>query len=194
MSKKLTFDNLPAAVEKILELLTSGGTDHTALPELVQRMTLLEKKLDNLQKSVTPNRPTMDMHEVCRALKLRPKAVNELAMQGVLVSHSEDRKTLFYEDDVVKVFMTMPAWRAAMAKPKPVSSAPATEAIPDVHGRIDINTAAKILDRSTAAIYQLVSTQKVPHHKDGRKVYFDAEELHKWGQSHPARKRKIRTR
>ena len=60
MTKKLTFDALPAAVEKILEILSSEGSEHAALPELVQRIALIEKKIDYLQKTVSPDRPVMD--------------------------------------------------------------------------------------------------------------------------------------
>ncbi len=77
MAKKVSFDNLPAAVEKILALLASGESGHTALPELVQRIALLEKKIDHLERSLSPNRPVVDMQTVCKVLKLRPKAVSE---------------------------------------------------------------------------------------------------------------------
>ncbi len=167
MTKKLSFDALPAAVEKILEILTAEGSEHTALPELVQRMTLLEKKMDYLQKTVSPDRPVMDTQTVCRVLKLRPKAVSELATSGVLPSRTEGRRTLFYEDAVVKYFMTQPAWKEATAsKPAPArrsasESAPAEtnpgKAAPitreDMERQlVDINRASEILGRSPAAI------------------------------------------
>jgi hypothetical protein len=113
MAKKLTFDKLPAAVERILEILNSDTSEHTALPEIVRRLERLEKKIDHLEKSMYPDRFTMEMHEVCRVLKLRPKAVNELAMSGVLHSFEQGKKRVFYEDDVVIFYMNQPAWRAA---------------------------------------------------------------------------------
>lgn len=97
MAKKLTFDGVPAAVEKILEILTAPENGHEALPELLKRLAVVEKKIDNLQKQVSPNRPVMDLQAVCRILKIRTKAAYELAARGILPSHSEGKKTYFYE-------------------------------------------------------------------------------------------------
>lgn len=200
MAKKLSFDKLPEAVQKILEILTSEESEHTALPELLQRMTLLEKKIDYLQRTVSPDRPVMEMQEVCRTLKLRPKAVNELAISGVLPFREQGKKTVFYEDGVVKYFMTGAAWREATTvktTPTKLASSEATliepastATMPEGRQRIDINAASEILDRSPAAIYQLIKTKSVPHYKDGRKVYFFSDELLEWIKNHPARKRK----
>jgi hypothetical protein len=201
MAKKLSFDKLPGAIEKILEILTADGSEHTALPELLQRVALLEKKIEYLQRTVSPDRPVMDMQEVCRVLKLRPKAVNELAMLGVLPSRNQGKKTVFYEEGVVRYFMSGAAWKETTAKPASVESAStdvssgdfvfgkSTSAI-DEHRRIDIGIASEILNRSIAAIYQLIKTGSIPYYKDGRKVYFFTDELREWGQNHPARKRR----
>jgi hypothetical protein len=201
MAKKLSFDKLPEAVARILEILTSEESEHTALPELLQRVALLEKKLDYLQKTVSPDKPVMEMHEVCRVLKLRPKAVSELAMSGALPSREQGKKTVFYEEGIVKYFMMQPAWKEAVTSPKPVfvkadssdSVEPALSAIaPEGRQRIDINVASEILDRHPAAIYQLIKIKSVPHYKDGRKVYFLADELREWVKAHPARKRRAK--
>ncbi len=201
MAKKLSFDKLPEAVEKILGILTSEGSEHTALPELLERVALLEKKLDYLQRTVSPDKPVMDMNEVCRALKLRPKAVSELAMSGVLPSREQGKKTVFYEEGVVKYFMTQGPWKEATAsKAAPVNSSPAEAgsgevAPPATEGRqrIDINAAGEILDRSLGAVYQLIQAKAVPYYKDGRKVYFFSDELREWSKDHPARKRRAKS-
>jgi hypothetical protein len=199
MAKKLTFDKLPDAVEKILAILNSEESENTALPQLIQRVALLEKKIDYLQRTVSPDKPVMDMPEVCRVLKLRPKAVNELAMSGVLPSREQGKKTVFYEEGVVKYFMTQPLWKEATAarlsaaKPLPEDSTPVgAEATPVGEGRqrIDINIASEILDRSLGAVYQLIRTKTIPYYKDGRSVYFFSDELREWGKDHPARKRR----
>lgn len=200
MAKKLSFDKLPEAVAQILEILTSEGSEHAALPELLQRVTLLEKKIDYLQRTVSPDKPVMDMHEVCRVLKLRPKAVNELAMTGALPTREQGKKTVFYEEGVVKYFMTQGPWKeAAVSKSDPAKSASSesvpAESAPSSTGtegrqRIDINAASEILDRSTAAVYQLTQAKSIPYYKDGRKVYFFSDELREWAKDHPARKRR----
>ncbi len=196
MAKKLTFDNLPAAVEKILRLLSAEGTQHgaqydgtqtTAQPELAARLAQIEAKIDYLQRTLTPDRPVMDMQAVCRALKLRPKAVSELAAKGVLPSREQGRKTVFYEDAVVRYFMTQPAWSANVSKPA------AGEATGDESGdgrrRIGVDAASEILNRSAAAVYQLTAGGRVPFHKEGKKVYFYVDELREWAANHPARPR-----
>jgi hypothetical protein len=208
MAKKLTFDKLPEAVEKILGILTSENSEHTALPELIQRVALLEKKIDHLQIAVAPDRPVMDMQEVCRVLKLRPKGVSELAMSGVLPSREQGKKTVFYEEGVVKYFMTQGPWKEATAAKSayakgnsaendpeetaaPAATSAASHSVPTDGGqRVDINTASVILNRTAAAIYQLTQAKAVPYYKDGRKVYFLADELREWVKTHPARKRR----
>ena len=196
MAKKISFDNLPAAVEKILEHLTTGESEHTALPELIQRITLLEKKIDHLEKTLSPNRPVMDKHTVLKILKIRPKMLNELEMSGVLSSHSEGRKTVFYEDDVVKFHMNQ-GWKAAMAeafKPAPADPAPVDPLPADIPAegrhRIDINAASVILNRSTGAIRQQLLGNRIPHYRDGRWVYFYTDELREWAKTHRPLKRK----
>jgi hypothetical protein len=201
MSKKISFDNLPAAIGKILDILSSEGSEHAALPELVQRMALLEKKIDRLEKLLSPDRPVMDMAAVCRVLKLRPKVVNTLATSGVLPSHAEGRKTLFYEADVVKFHMNQPAWKEAVAasapaEPVEVESESREPAAPlDIPAggrhRVDIHAAGVILDRSTGAVRQLLS--KIPHYKDGRRIYFYTDELREWVKTNRPLKRKPKT-
>ncbi len=197
MAKKISFDRLPEAVGKILEILTSEGSEHSALPELVQRMALLEKKIDHLEKSISPERATMDKPAVLKVLKIRPKMLSELEMSGELPSHSEGRRTLFYESDVVKFFMTLPAWKAAQeSKPereeKPAAPREAAEPIAaEGRQRVDINGASEILARTTGAIRQLLPTG-LPYHKDGRWLYFYSDELREWAQNHKPRPKKTR--
>jgi hypothetical protein len=72
-------------------------------------------------------------------------------------------------------------------KPEPIvpEVSPSTaEAI----GRIDINIAGEIVGRNPGAIYQLIKTRSIPYQKEGRKVYFDAEELREWVKTNPPRK------
>jgi DNA-binding transcriptional regulator GbsR (MarR family) len=202
MAKKVTFDNLPAMVEKILELLTAEGSEHQALPEIVQRIKRLEMQYDSLERILSPDRRTMDKPTVCRVLKLRPKQLSELEQVGLLLSHSEGRRTYYYEDDVVRCFMNQAAWKNALevaAKPEPVQVAePDAEAVEqsanaaELTGRIDMKAACVIVNRNRAAIYQLVKTKAIPFHKDGRNLFFIAEELTEWVKTHPARKYKRR--
>lgn len=196
MTKKLSFNDLPAAVGRILEILTSEGSDYTALPELVKRITRLEKQIDYLQIIASPDKPVMDMQTVCRILKLKPKAVYELAEAGILPSREQGNKTVFYEEGVVKFYVKQPAWKAAMAAAKPTSVTPVSdESITeqpetDERKRVDINIASAILGRNTGAIYQLTSNNRIPFHKDGKKIYFYTDELQEWAQRNPPRKRK----
>jgi regulator of replication initiation timing len=202
MAKKVTFDNLPAMVEKLLEILTAEGSEHQALPEIVQRVKRLEMQNDSLERLLSPDRRTMDKPTVCRVLKLRPKQLAELEQAGLLLSHAEGRRTYYYEDDVVRCFMNQSAWKNALeaaTKPEPVQVAepdadvveqPANAA--ELTGRIDMKAACVIVNRNPAAIYQLVKTKSIPHHKEGRNLYFDAEKLREWVKTHPARKYKRR--
>jgi hypothetical protein len=200
MAKKLSFEKLPEAVSRILEVLTSEGSEHTALPELLQRVSLLEKKIDYLQRTLSPDKPVMEMHEVCRVLKLRPKGVNELAMSGALPTREQGKRTVFYEEGVVRYFMTQAPWKEATVSKssterdlsEPVAaadSAPST-IVSEGRVRIGMDIASEILGRSSAAVYQLIQAKVVPHYKDGRKVYFFSDELREWGRNHPARKRR----
>ncbi|MDR2911827.1 MAG: helix-turn-helix domain-containing protein [Alistipes sp.] len=198
MAKKISFDNLPRAVEKILETLAAGGSEHSALPELVQRMALLEKKFDNLERLVSPNRPVMDKQTVLRVLKLRPKVVSELERTGVLPSHSEGRRTLFYEDDVVRFYMNQGAWKSVVSSAagsgsvsdEGVDSEAAASAVSEGgRKRVGAKEASVILNRSAAAVYQLTASGRVPFHKDGAKVFFYTDELREWLKGHPARPR-----
>ncbi len=194
MAKKISFDNLPAAVEKILELLQAEGSNHSALSEMIRRLALLEKKVDDIRKTVSPHRPVMDMATVCRVLKLRPKAVNELAESGTLPSHTEGRKTFFYEDDVVKFYTRQPGWQSAKAAPNSAASTEQGEApmafAAEGRQRIEIEGASRLLGRSKAAVYQLTASNRVPFHKEGSKVYFFTDELRQWLINHPPRKRR----
>lgn len=195
MTKKLSFNDLPAAVEKILEIISSEESAYTALPELIQRMNVQEKKIDLLQRIVSPDLAVMDTQSVCRVLRLRPKAVKELSDSGVLPYRTEGRKTLYYEDGVVRYFMTQPAWSSAVSKPAAHAKSEAEKSETGViefgeRQRIDINAACEILDRSAAAIYQLASNCRIPHYKEGRKIYFFNDELQKWMKANPPRKRK----
>ncbi|MDR0954716.1 MAG: helix-turn-helix domain-containing protein [Rikenellaceae bacterium] len=199
MAQKLSFDKLPEAVAQVLEILTRGGSEYAALPELIQRVTLLEKKIDYLQRTVSPDKPVMEMKEVCRVLKLRPKAVNELALSGALPTREQGNKTVFYEEGVVKYYMKQGPWKEAVAKPaaeKPASEEgesagfASSEAEGEGEQRIGIQAASEILDRSTAAIYQLIRNNSVPYHKEGRKIYFLRDELRAYSQTHRPRKRR----
>ena len=188
-TKKIGFDQLPAAVERILEILENPDNSAAAIPELINRIDRLENKIDYLQKKISPESAMMDKQTVLRTLKIRPAVLNELVESGVLPTCKEGRSTLFYEDAVVKYFMTGPKWTAAVSETAPAE----VEAEPlDLDGkqRVDISTAAKITGRSNAAIYQLTSTKAIPFHKDGAKVYFIVEELQEWIKTHPPRKRK----
>jgi hypothetical protein len=121
-------------------------------------------------------------------------------MSGVLPSREQGKKTVFYEEGVVKYFMTQGPWKeASAAKGIPSKNAPAesdpdateSPAAPTESGqRVDINAASVILNRTTAAIYQLTQAKAVPYYKEGRKVYFMADELKEWVKTHPARKRR----
>ncbi len=192
---------MPAAVAEILEILTSGTSEYTALPELIQRVALLEKKIDYLQKSLSPERPMMDTQAVCRVLKLRPKAVSELAASGVLPTRTEGRRTLFYEDAVVKYFMTQPTWNSpapakrayrkrSEATRQETDTAPEPVSIPEDDRRIGAAEAARMLGRSSGAIYQLIFNNRIPFHRDGTTIFFQTAELREWAMKNPARPRK----
>ena len=131
MAKKVSFDNLPAMVGKMLEILTAEGSEHTATPEILQRVKLLEKKLDSIERLVSPDRPVMDKQMVLRLLKIRPKQLSELELTGVLTSHKEGRSAVFYEDDVMRCYAKQFAWRNAIEQAaKPVASESAEPTVP----------------------------------------------------------------
>jgi len=105
MAKKLTFDELPVAVEKILDILSNPDNSHTALPEILRRVAVIEKKVNSLQETLSPKHPTMDVQSVCRLLRIRPRVAYTLADSGAILSRIEGRKTLFYKDDVYRYFV-----------------------------------------------------------------------------------------
>ena len=107
MAKKVTFEGLPAAVEKVLEILSSPDNSQAALPEILRRLTAIEKRLDYLQRTLSVDRPAMDVQTVCRLLKIRPRIAYTLAENGTILSRTEGRKILFYEDDVHRYFVEM---------------------------------------------------------------------------------------
>lgn len=178
---------------QILEILTSEESEHTLLPELLARQTRLEKKVEYLQILASPDKPVMDMQTVCKVLKLRPKAVSELANSGVLPSREQGSKTVFYEEGVIKYFTTQPAWKEAVVTAKPATVQPEAAEVDtpaESRQRVDINVASKILGRSLGAVYQLTSNNKVPFYKEGSKVYFYTDELREWAKNNPPRPRK----
>ncbi len=198
MAKKLSFDKLPSAVEKILEILTAEGSDHTALPELVQRVVVMEKRLDKIEQLLSPNRLVMDKLTVLRVLKIRPKMLNELESSGVLLSHTEGRRTFYYEDDVVRCFMNQSAWKAAIedaSKAKsvePASDSPVSddsESAPVNDRLIDIEAAAGMIGRTKLTVYKLTSKDKIPFIRQGRKLLFEVEALEQWMADKSTRKR-----
>ena len=188
-TKKIGFDQLPAAVGRILEILENPNNSAAAIPELIQRIVQLENKLDYLQKAVSPESAMMDKESVIRALKIRPAALNELVLSGVLPARKDGRRTLFYEDAVVKYFMTGPKWTAAMSEAAPVEVDAESPAL-DGKQRVNVSTAAKITGRSKAAVYQLMSSNRIPSYREGKKIYFIAGELQEWTKTHLPRKRK----
>lgn len=216
MVKKASFDNLPAMVGRVLEILTAEGAEQTATPEILQRVKLLERRLDNIERLLSPERPVITREKVLRILKIRPRQLVELENTGALISHREGRGTVFYEDDVVR-FNLQNGWRAVLEEAEQstpaTSGEPATdetdtavpaalaadepaptEATTAVTGRIDIKAACEITGRTPAAIYQLNKTKGIPCYKDGQNIYFIAEELREWVKTHPARHYKPRNR
>lgn len=202
-NKTVSHNNMPEVIGQIWDFLQGTGTGGQVSPEIAQRLAIIEKKLDYLAKRLSPDRPTMNKQATCRLLKLRPKQLLELELSGVLTSHSEGNKTVFYEDDVMRCYAKQFEWRNALeqaAKPADAEpAAPETEmsepntpyissALPDVTGRIGMNTACEIVGRNPGAVYQLITTKSIPSYKDGRNVYFDAEELREWVKAHPPRK------
>jgi len=127
MAKKVTFEGLPATVEKILEILSNPDNSHAAaLPEILRRLTLIEKRIAYLQRTLTSNRPVMDVQTVCRILKIRPRAAYALAENGEIPSRTEGSKTLFYEDEVYKYFVKM----TRGAEPTPGNGSDEADLIP----------------------------------------------------------------
>ncbi len=201
MTKKVSFDNLPKAVEKILEILMAEGSDHTALPELLQRVAITEKRLDKIEQLLSPDEPRMDKTTVLRLLKIRPKVLSELEVRGVLISHTEGHRKFYYERDVVRCYMNQNAWKAAIeeaSKPTAIESAPdkpqpaepAPAPAPAENGFIDIDAAAAMIGRTKLTIYKLTSKDKIPFIRQGRKLLFEVEALEKWKENNTTRKRK----
>jgi excisionase family DNA binding protein len=198
MAKNVSFDNLPKTVEKILDILTAEGSDHTALPELLHRVTVTERRLDKIEQLLSPDEAKMDKYTVLRLLKIRPKMLSEMELSGVLVSHSEGRRTFYYERDVVLCFMNQSSWKAAIeeaSKPGPVESAPdkpqpvESEPTPATDGLIDIDAAAEIIGKSKWTIYKLIKDDALPHIRKGRGFLFDAEKLKLWLEENSFRRR-----
>jgi len=189
MAKKLSWDKLPEAVSKILEILSSEDSEYSALPEIRKSITALERKVDYMITALSPDRPTMDAQTVRRILKIRPKELNELTESGILPYRTDGKKVLYFEDGIIKYFMGQPAWKA-VAKPAVAESIPDSASSISDDQHLTIKGASGIVDRSTAAIYQLVSKDRIPFHRNGNNLYFIAGELRKWLVDNPPRKRK----
>jgi hypothetical protein len=218
-SKKVSHNNMPEVIGQIWDFLQEAGVGGQASPEIAQRLAIIEKKLDNLERRLSPERPTMNKQAVWRLLKLRPKQLIQLEIDGVLMSHTEGNKTVYYEDDVMRCYARQFEWRNALEEAaKPVNVEPAEQPvepiepiesvesiepeakqseseIPEVSmsvaeatGRIDINIACEIVGRNPGAIYQLRKDNVIPSYKEGKDVYFIAEELREWVKTHPPRK------
>ena len=198
MAKTASFDNLPKMVEKILEILTAEGSDHNALPEIIQRITVIEKRLDKFEQMLSPNRAKMDKKAVLSVLNITPKILRKLEHSGLLLSHSEGRRIFYYEDDVVRCFMNQSALKAAVEgvpktisiepvldKPEPVESG----SNPSNDGLLDIEAAATMIGRTKLTIYKLTSQSKIPFIRQGRKLLFEVEALEKWMHDNTPRKR-----
>ena len=199
MAKKVSFDNLPKAVEKILEILTAEGSDHNALPELIQRIMVIEKRLDKFEQMLSPNRATMDKKAVLGVLNITPKILRKLEHSGLLLSHSEGRRTFYYEDDVVRCHMNQSALKAAVeATPQAVSIEPGSDK-PEIvesesnhanDGLVDIEGAATMIGLSKLTVYKLKSTGNLPFVKQGRKLLFEVVALKKWMEDNLSGRRK----
>jgi excisionase family DNA binding protein len=202
MAKKMTFEELPGAVGEILDILQSGGTGNQVSPETAKRLVIIEKKIDNLEKRLFPDRKTMNRQAVCRVLKLRPKQLIELENSGVLVSHMEGNKAVYYEDDVMRCYAKN-NWRAvleAAANPELAKSdesesaesmSPSKESVSTEDWQfIDIDAAAEMVGKKKTTIYKLTSQNKMPFIKRGSKLLFDIEALREWLTGNSSRKRK----
>jgi len=51
-------------------------------------------------------------------------------------------------------------------------------------GFLDIDGAANYLGRSKKSIYHLVERHKLPHHRAGGRLLFDAKQLRVWAERH----------
>ncbi len=178
------------------------GSDHTALPELLQRVAITEKRLDKIEQLLSPDEARMDKTTVLRLLKIRPKVLSELEVRGVLISHTEGHRKFYYERDVVRCFMNQNAWKAAIdeaSKPTPIESAPdkpqpaEPAPAPAENGLIDIDAAAVMIGRTKLTIYKLTSKDKIPFIRQGRKLLFEVEALEKWVNDNTPRKRKLQS-
>ncbi len=216
-TKKVTHNNVPEVIGQIFDMLQSAGIGGQMSPEMANQFAILKKRLDNIEKLISPDRKTLDKQTVLRLLKVRPKQLIELEVSGVLMPHTEGNRTVYYEDDVMRCYAKQFQWRNAIeeatkpAEVEPVEPAEPTDStepaksevekqepeIPEMSqsvmestGRIDINVACEIVGRNPAAIYQLRQSKTIPSYKDGRNVYFDAEELKEWVKTHPPCPRK----
>lgn len=191
-TKKVTFDNLPTIVQQILETISVDKAGDSASPELSQQVARLEKRMENLERILSPERPTMNKQTVLKVLKLRAKALAELEAKGTLLSHKDGRSTVFYEDDVVKFYINQSSWKAAKAAAVEVAAdeVDAPEIAPEIRQRIGIDEAAKLLDKAKGTMYHLTSSGKIPHHKEGRIVYFYTDELREWQKEYKGKKRR----
>lgn len=189
MAKKVSWDNLPQVTAQVLDILLSENSQQLAVPELRQRLILLERKIDDLHDLVSPDRPTMELPAVCRILKIKPKEAYNLAENGTLPYKTAGRKALFYQDGVVKYYMSLPAWVSAISAPS--STETPADSIPEVDKKqIDVTGASQLLGRSESAIRQLASKGRIPYRKEKGKLVFIVCELLEWSQSNTPRKRK----
>ena len=191
-TKKVTFDNLPAIVQRIFDIISVDKAGDSASPELAKQVARLEKRLENLERLLSPERPTMNKQTVLKVLKLRAKALAELEAKGTLLSHKDGRSTVFYEDDVVKFYINQSSWKATKVAAVEVAAdeVDAPEIAPEIRQRIDIDQAAKLLGKAKGTVYHLTSSGKIPHHKEGSKVYFYTDELREWQKGYKGKKRR----
>ncbi len=203
---------MPEVIGQIFEMLQSTGIGGEMSPEMANQFAILKKRLDHIEKLISPDRKTLDKQTVLRLLKVRPKQLIELEVSGILMPHTEGTRTVYYEDDVMRCYAKQFQWRNALeeaSKPTNVEPAESLESVeptkptvdipeletPEVSasvaeatGRIDINIACEIVGRNPGAIYQLRKENVIPSYKDGKTVYFIAEELKEWVKTHPPRK------
>ena len=209
-TKRVTRDNLPEVVGRIWDFLQSTGWAEgrhgKTTDEFDRRLERLEKKIDNIERLLSPDRPVMEKTTVLRLLKLRPRQLGELERTGILMSHREGRGSVFYEDDVMR-FYASGVWRkvkeeaeeekiaqsspAGSGSPATVPTAVAREiapppkvsaAIPATgRRRVDIYGAAEVLGCSPEAV-RLLFKSGLPCHRDGVWFYFFTDELREWAE------------
>ena len=209
-TERVTRDNLPEVVGRIWDFLQSTGWAEgrhgKTTDEFDRRLERLEKKIDNIERLLSPDRPVMEKTTVLRLLKLRPRQLGELERTGILMSHREGRGSVFYEDDVMR-FYASGVWRkvkeeaeeekiaqsspAGSGSPATVPTAVAREiapppkvsaAIPATgRRRVDIYGAAEVLGCSPEAV-RLLFKSGLPCHRDGVWLYFLTDELREWAE------------